>query len=52
MVSIKAFDELLAVNILLVCRASVPKMGMPVDHENFLTLGCPVHGVSPAPARI
>src|SRR5258708_25793388 len=52
MVSIEAFDELLAVYILLVCRASIPKMCMPIDDENFFTLGCPVHGVSPAPARI
>src|SRR3954470_17775421 len=52
MVSIEAFDELLAVYILLVCRASIPEMGMPIDDENFFTLGCPVHGVSPAPARI
>ena len=52
MVRIKAFDELLAVDILLVCRASIPEMGMPIDDENFFTLGCPVHGVSPAPARI
>jgi len=25
---------------------------MPIDDEKFFTLGRPVHGVSPAPARI
>ena len=49
MVSIEAFDELLAVDILLVGRAAIPEMGVPVDDENLLAFGCPVHGVSPAP---
>jgi hypothetical protein len=38
------------VDIFLVRGASIPKMRMTVDDEYFFTLGCPVHGVSPAPA--
>jgi hypothetical protein len=44
MVSVEAFDELLAVNILLVGRAAVPKMRMPVDDEYLFTVSGPVHG--------
>jgi hypothetical protein len=44
MIGIEAFDELLAVNILLVGRASVPKMRMPVDDEYLFTVRSPVHG--------
>src|ERR1700722_1451252 len=45
MVGIKALDELLAVNVLLVRRASVPEMRMSVDDKNFLTFRGLVHGV-------
>src|SRR5271170_3809015 len=44
MVSVEAFDELLAVNILLVARAAVPKMRMPVADEYLFTVRSPVHG--------
>jgi hypothetical protein len=44
MVGIEAFDELLAVNILLVGRAAVPKMRVPVDDEYLFTVRSPVHG--------
>jgi hypothetical protein len=41
MIGIEAFDELLAVNILLVGRAAVPKMRMPVDDEYLFTVRSP-----------
>src|SRR5580704_10307667 len=44
MVGIEEFDELLAVNILLVGRAAVPKVRMPVDDEYLFTVRSPVHG--------
>src|SRR3984957_16941086 len=44
MIGIEAFDELLAVNILLVGRAAVPKMRVPVDDEYLFTVRSPVHG--------
>jgi hypothetical protein len=44
MIGVEAFDELLAVNILLVGRAAVPKMRMPVDDEYLFTFRGPVHG--------
>jgi hypothetical protein len=43
MISIEALDELLAVNILLVGWAAVPKMRMPVDDEYLFTVSSPVH---------
>src|SRR5271170_5201546 len=44
MIGVEAFDELLAVNILLVGRAAVPKMRVPVDDENLFTVSSSVHG--------
>jgi hypothetical protein len=44
MIGIEAFDELLTVNILLVGRAAVPKMRMPVDDEYLFTVRSPVYG--------
>ena len=44
MIGIEAFDELLAMNILLVGRARVPKMRVPVDDEYLFTFRGPVHG--------
>src|SRR5271163_1924237 len=44
MVSVEAFDELLAVNILLVGRAAVPEMRVPVDDEYLFTVRSPIHG--------
>src|ERR1700719_2059724 len=47
MIRIETVDELLAVDVLLIGRASVPEMRMPVDYENLFALRSPVHGVSP-----
>jgi hypothetical protein len=44
MIGVEAFDELLAVNILLVGGAAVPKMRVPVDDEYLFTASGPVHG--------
>ena len=35
MIGVEAVDELLAVDVLLVCRAAVPEMGVSVDDENL-----------------
>jgi hypothetical protein len=45
--SIKAFDELLAMNVFLVGRAAIPKMGVSIYDEDFLAALRPVHRVSP-----
>ena len=50
MIGVKALDELLALDVFLVCRASIPEVRVTVDHEYLFALGCSVHGVSPAPA--
>src|SRR5271156_1484886 len=49
MIRIEALDELLAMNILLVGRAAVPKMRVPVDDEYLFTVSGLVHGDSPYP---
>src|SRR5258706_3968454 len=45
MVSVKAIDELLAVYILLVLRAAVPEMRVPVDHEDLFAVYGFKHGL-------
>jgi hypothetical protein len=49
MIGIEAFDELLAMNILLVVGAAIPIMRVPVDDEYLFTISGPVHGDSPSP---
>jgi hypothetical protein len=46
MIGVEAFDELLAMNILLIGWAAVPKMRVPVDDEYLFTFRSPVHGDS------
>ena len=43
---VKAVDELLAVDVLLVCRAAVPKMGVAIDDKDLFAGACFVHGMS------
>jgi hypothetical protein len=45
MVGVKAIDELLAVYILLVLRAAVPEMRVPVDHEDLFAVFGFKHGI-------
>ncbi len=49
MIGIETLDELLAMDVLLVGRTSIPEMRMPIDDEDLFTLCRPVHGVLPVP---
>ncbi len=42
-IAVEAVDELLAVHVLLIGRAAIPKVGVAVDDENFLALVGLVH---------
>ncbi len=46
MIIIKAVDELLSVNVLLIGGTAVPQMGVGVDHKDLLSGFGSIHGAS------
>ncbi|MGY4299788.1 hypothetical protein ACVWXN_007883 [Bradyrhizobium sp. i1.4.4] len=49
MIGVEAVDELLAMDILLVLRAAVPEMRVPVNHEDLFAVFCPEHRILRSP---
>jgi hypothetical protein len=47
MIGIEAVDELLAVNVLQVVLAAVPKVNVAVNDEDLFTVRGSVHDLSP-----
>src|SRR4029077_2835918 len=47
MIGVKAINELLAVDVLLIGRAAIPKVRMPVDDENVFARLRSIHRVLP-----